>query len=202
MKTYRTIILPLLCGVLALAAAPVQAAAIYKLDPNHTAIVWHISHFGFSTPSGKFMNVDGTVTLDEKNPAASSVNVTIPLDKVDTGVPKLDEHLKTKDFFDVATYPTATFASDKVVMTGKKTADVHGKLALHGVTKPVTLKVRLNKAGENMFKLQTAGFTASATIKRSDFGMTTYLPGLGDEVTLAIEAEANLPNPDDTGAPH
>ena len=173
-------------------AAPALAADSYTLDPTHTAVVFHISHFGFSTPSGKFMNTEGTLVLDEKNPAASKVNVTIPITTIDTGVAKLDEHLKTKDFFDAATFPTATFTSDKVDVTGKDTAIVHGTLTLHGVAKPVVLNVKLNKLGENMFKKQTAGFTATATLKRSDFGMTTYLPGLGDEVKLDIESEANL----------
>jgi len=173
-------------------AAPALAADTYKLDPTHTAIVFHINHFGFSNPSGKFMNVEGTVVLDQQNPAASKVDVTIPIATIDTDVPKLDEHLKSKDFFDAATYPTATFVSNKVDVTGKDTAVVHGTLTLHGVSKPVDLKVQLNKLGENMMKKQTAGFTATATIKRSDFGMTTYLPALGDEVRLDIESEANL----------
>ena len=173
-------------------AAPALAADTYKLDPTHTAITWHISHFGFSSPSGKFMNVDGTLVLDEKNPAASKVSVTIPVADIDTGVAKLDKHLKTKDFFDVATYPTATFVSDKVDVTGKDTATVHGTLTLHGISKPVDLTVHLNKVGENMFKKQTAGFSAAAVIKRSDFGMTTYLPGLGDDVRLGIESEGNV----------
>jgi polyisoprenoid-binding protein YceI len=169
-----------------------HAADTYKLDANHTAITWHISHFGFSSPSGKFMNVDGKLELDEKNPAASRVSLTIPVGDIDTGVAKLDEHLKGDQFFNVATYPTATFVSDKVEVTGKDTAVVHGSLTLHGVTKPVALKVKLNKIGENMFKLKTAGFSATTTLKRSDFGMTTYLPGLGDDVTIDIESEANL----------
>ena len=158
----------------------------------HTAIIWHINHFGFSNPSGKFMNTEGTLLLDAKNPTASKVAVTIPIAAIETGVPKLDEHLKTKDFFDAETFPTATFASDKVDVTGRDTARVHGTLTLHGISKPVILNVKLNKLGENMFKKQTAGFSATTTLKRSDFGMTTYLPGLGDEVRLDIESEATL----------
>jgi len=171
---------------------PALAADTYKLDPMHTSIVFHVNHFGFSNPSGKFMNVDGTVVLDQQNPAASKVNVTIPIATIDTDVPKLDEHLKSKDFFDTATYPTATFVSSKVDVTGKDTAIVHGTLTLHGVSKPVDLNVRLNKIGENIMKQPTVGFSAAAVIKRSDFGITTYLPALGDEVRLDIESEANL----------
>jgi polyisoprenoid-binding protein YceI len=178
------------------AALPALAADIYKLDPMHTAILWHVDHFGFSHPSGKFMHVDGALTLDEKNPAASKVEVTIPIATVESGVPQLDEHLKSKEFFDAATFPTASFVSDKVDVTGKDTAIVHGTLTLHGVAKPVALNVKLNKLGENFFKKMTAGFTASATIKRSDFGMNAYLPGLSDDVRLDIESEATLADGD------
>ncbi len=188
--TLRTLALTAMVSTLAFSA---QAAETYKLDASHTAITWHVNHFGFSTPSGKFMSVDGDVTLDEANPAASSVKVTIDMNGINSGVAKLDDHLKTPDFFDVAKFPTATFVSKKVQLIGKDTAKVEGDLTLHGVTKPVTLDVKVNKIGENMFKLKTAGFTASTTIKRSDFGITTYVPNLGDDVKIEIESEANIP---------
>lgn len=187
--TLRTLALTAMVSTFAFSA---HAAETYKLDANHTAITWHINHFGFSTPSGKFMSVDGEVTLDEANPAASSVKVTVDVNGINSGVAKLDEHLKAPDFFDVAKFPTATFVSKKVQLTGKDTAKVDGDLTLHGVTKPVTLDVKLNKIGENMMKLKTAGFTASTTLKRSDFGMTTYVPNLGDDVKIEIESEANV----------
>lgn len=187
--TLRTLALTAMVSTLAFSA---QAAETYKLDASHTAITWHVNHFGFSTPSGKFMSVDGEVTLDEANPAASSVKVTVDISGINSGVTKLDEHLKASDFFDVAKFPTATFVSKKVEPTGKDTAKVEGDLTLRGVTKPVVLDVKLNKIGENMFKLKTAGFTASTTIKRSEFGMTTYVPNLGDDVKIDIESEANI----------
>jgi polyisoprenoid-binding protein YceI len=105
-------------------------------------------------------------------------------------IPKLDEHLKGKDFFDVAQFPTATFVSDKITKTGNN-AKVQGMLTIHGVSKPVTLNVKLNKVGVNpMSKKKAAGFSATATIKRSDFGVGKYVPDVGDEVTLDIQAEA------------
>src|ERR1700730_14914162 len=110
---FKTLLFTTTTAILAL-ATPAFAADTYTLDPSHTAVIFHINHFGFSNPSGKFMNVDGTVVLDQQNPAASTVNVPIPIATIDTDVPKLDEHLKSKDFFDAATYPTATFVSDKV----------------------------------------------------------------------------------------
>ena len=169
-----------------------KAADIYTIDPNHTSVVWTINHFDFSHPWGKFALISGSLTLDDQAPQNSKVSVTIPVSSLFTGIDKLDEHLKSKDFFDAATYPTATFVSSKVTPTGKDTATVDGTLTMHGVAKPETLSVTLNKIGENMFKKKTAGFSATATVKRSDFGITTYLPGLGDEVKLFIESEANL----------
>jgi polyisoprenoid-binding protein YceI len=161
----------------------------YTLDAGHTYVMWHINHFGFSNPSGKWM-ANGTLILDEAHPDKSKVDVTIKMDTVDTGVPKLDEHLKSKAFFEVDKYPTATFVSDKITLNGKHEAKVHGMLTMHGVTKPVTLDVTLNKIGVNPITTkETAGFTAKAKIKRSDFDMTTLLPGLGDDVKLDIEAE-------------
>ena len=188
-NTLRTLALTTLVSGLAFSA---QAAETYVLDASHTAVTWHVSHFGFSTPSGKFMSAKGEVTLDEANPAASSVKVTIDVTQMNSGVPKLDDHLKTPDFFDVAKYPTATFVSKKVDVTSKDTAKVEGDLTLRGVTKPVVLDVKLNKIGENMMKLKTAGFTATTTIKRSEFGMTTYVPNLGDDIKIEIESEANI----------
>lgn len=167
-----------------------RAADNYTIDPNHSHVLWHISHFGFSSPTGKWM-AEGTLVVDEEKPENTKVNATIKIADIITGIPKLDAHLKNADFFDVAKYPTATFVSNKVNVTNKNTAKVEGTLTLHGVSKPVTLDVTLNKMGNNpMTNKKTLGFTAHTTIKRSDFGMTKYLPNLGDEVKIHIEAEA------------
>jgi len=168
-----------------------QASDTYTLDPGHSYVLWRISHFGFSNPTGKWY-ANGTIILDETKPENSQVKVTIDTATIDTGIPKLDEHLKSKDFFDVKEYPTATFVSNKVKMTGKDSAKVFGTLTLHGVSKPVVLDVKLNKLGMNPVSNKfTAGFSAKTTLKRSDFGIKAYLPGLGDEVKIDIESEAN-----------
>lgn len=166
------------------------ATESFTIDPNHTAVLWHISHFGFSNPSGKWY-ANGQLILDETTPQNSKVNVTIQVEDIVTGIPELDKHLKGKQFFDVSQFPTATFVSDKVDVIGKDTANVQGNLHIRGITKPVTLQVKLNKVGENPINnKKTVGFTANTTLKRSDFGMTTLIPGLGDEVQIDIEAEA------------
>lgn len=169
------------------AAAPVA----YTLDPSHTSVVWSVSHFGFSSPSGKFNNVKGMLMLDEQKPENSSLEVTVDLASVNSGVPKLDDHLKSNAFFDVASTPNATFKSTSVVLSGTDSAKVTGNLTLHGVSKPVTLDVKLNKIGDSpVTKKKTAGFTASTIIKRSEFNMTYGLPGLADDVALNIQSEA------------
>lgn len=181
----------LLTAALFAAGTVAAASETYTLDPSHSYVNWQISHFGFSSPTGKWY-ATGTLDLDKDKPQDSKVNVTINVADMVTGIPKLDEHLKSADFFDTAKYPKATFVSDHVQVTGKDTALVEGKLTVHGVTKPVTLKVKLNKAGVSQLNNKmTAGFTASTVIKRSDFGVSAYLPGLGDEVKLSIEVEAN-----------
>jgi polyisoprenoid-binding protein YceI len=172
-------------------SAPAFAAETYKLEPTHTSVTFQYTHFGFSHPTGKFMNAVGTVTLDEATPANSSVEVSFAIDGVNTGVPALDAHLKGADFFDAAKFPTATFKSTKVEPTSATTAKVTGDLTIHGITKPVTLDVTLNQKGPNMMKKLTAGFTAKGTINRSDFGISTYVPAVSDQIDLYIEAEAN-----------
>jgi len=172
------------------AAAPVR----YDLDPNHTRIDFSWTHFGFSHPMGRFDRFDGDFRFDPADPTKSSVTVTIPIDSIDTGVAKLDAHLKTDEFFDVAKYPTATFKSTRVERNGEHGLKVTGDLTLHGVTKPVVLDVTVNKVGRHpMAGRDAAGFDASATIKRSDFGISNYVPNVSDEIRLSISTEAMVP---------
>lgn len=170
---------------------PAYAADTYTIDSSHTYVQWYINHFGFSNPSGKWMVAKGTLVLDEKKPQNSKVDVTIQMDEIDTGIIKLDEHLKGGEFFNVEQFPVATFISDKVILKGKDKALVRGILTMHGVSKPVTLDVKLNKLGYNpVINKMAVGFSATTLIKRSDFDMKSYLPGLGDDVKIVIEAEA------------
>jgi len=172
-------------------AGKIFAAETYTIDPNHSYVLWHISHFDFSHPSGKWMVTKGTLILDKEKLQDSKVNVTINVADMITGIPELDKHLKGPLFFDVTQFPIATFVSDKVTQTGKETAKVHGLLTIHGVTKPITLDVKLNKIGVSpITNKETVGFSANTTLKRSDFGITTLLPGLGDEVKIDIQVEA------------
>lgn len=167
-----------------------QAADTYTIDPLHSYVLYHINHLGFSTQTGKWF-VNGKLTMDKANPKNSKVNVVIQMDSIDTGIAELDKHLKSGLFFDVKQFPTATFASDKIDVTGKTTGKIQGILTLHGVSKPITLEAKLAKLGVNeISNKMTAGFSAQTQLKRSDFNINTLLPAVGDEVTLDIQVEA------------
>jgi polyisoprenoid-binding protein YceI len=177
--------------VLLLASPSLHAAEKFTLDDQHSYVVWRIKHLGFSTQTGKWY-VKGFVILDKEHPQNSKVEAHIDIANIVTGLPELDKHLKSKAFFDTEKYPTATFVSNKVDVTGKDSAKVTGTLNLHGVSKHVTLMVTLNKIGKSPINdKNTVGFSATTEIKRSDFGMNTLLPALGDDVSIDIGAEAN-----------
>lgn len=172
-------------------------AQVYNLDPSHTGVTWSVSHFGFSHPSGKWMIESGEIVLDEKNFNNSKVTATIQIDDVISGIQKLDQELIGNQFFDAAKFPKAVFTSTSVKQKSANKLTVIGDLTMHGVTKPVSLDVTVNKIGiRPITMLKGAGFSATAKIKRSDFGIKAYLPGLGDVVDLSIEVEASVPKPE------
>ena len=164
-------------------------AGSYALDPNHARVQFTVSHMGFSEWYGEFAGAKGALTLDPANLASAKVDVTIPVASVSTTNAKLDDELKSAEWFDAAKYPTIRFVSTKVVKTAADKATVTGELTFHGVTKPVTLHAVFYGAGDNpMSKKATVGFNATTTLKRSDFGVKTYLPMIGDDVALRISA--------------
>ena len=171
--------------------------ATYNLDPAHTNIIFVINHLGFSNMIGRFDTIGGALDFNSKKPEKSKLTVKVDAASVDTKVAKLDEHLKGADFFDVAKYPDIKFKSTKVEKLSDSTGKITGDLTLHGVTKPVTLDVTFHGAGPHMMtKAMVLGFGAKATIKRSDFGISQYVPMVGDEVTLIIESEFDQPVPE------
>jgi polyisoprenoid-binding protein YceI len=187
-------------SLMAIAAVAPQAAAqvstpdpaavkggAYKVDPSHTQVIFSISHLGFTNFYGAFSGVTGGVQLDPATPANSKLNVVIPVRSIQTTVPQLTEELKGDQWFAAAKFPNASFTSTQVVITGPGTANVVGDFTLHGITKPVTLTARLVGSGVNpLTKATTAGFEATAVLKRSDFGIKQYLPMLGDDVHLTV----------------
>ncbi|MFV5191497.1 MULTISPECIES: YceI family protein [Acinetobacter] len=168
-------------------AAPVD----YKIDPTHTATVFSWNHFGFSTPSANFTDIQGTIKVDNAKPANSSVEVTIPLSSVNTNVPALDKEFQEEAWFNAAKYPNITFKSTKVETKDKKHFKITGDLTVKGVTKPVVLDAVLNKQGEHpMAKVPAIGFNATTSFNRSAFGIGNYVPNVGDKITVNITTEA------------
>ncbi len=190
--------------VAALAAVPVLAqtlaqtpgaadrtrivAGTYPVDPNHTQVTWQVNHMGFSLLDGQFGASAGSITIDPARPAATKVDVTFAVDEMATTSGRFTTHLKSKDFFDAATYPTARFVSTRVVANGAS-ATITGDLTIKNVTKPVTLRATFVGAGTNpMNKKLNFGFRATGTINRSDFDLGMAVPAVSDKVDLSINA--------------
>ena len=164
----------------------------YTIDPYHTNVTWKVSHFGFSNPSGKFTTSKGTLKLDMENPQKSSVDIEIDATSLSTGNKTFDEHLSAESFFNLKTHKSISFKSTKIELTGKDTAKIHGQLTFLGVKKPVVLDAKLNGIGRNDYiKKDVAGFSATTSFKRSDFGMNAYIPSVADQVFIDIEVEFN-----------
>lgn len=188
---------------LALAAALAGASAsaladktvTYAVDPGHTMVSFTWSHFGFSTPVAVFKDITGTIVGNHDNPEQSTVAVSFPLQSLDTFVPALNDHLlKSGDWFKAKQYPTVTFKSTGMSDVSREagTFKLQGDLTLNGVTRAVVLDARVNKVGEHPFlgNAPAAGFNATTTIKRSDFGVGNYAPAVSDELDVRVTVEA------------
>lgn len=168
-------------------------AGTYKVETYHTQVGFTLSHFGFTNYSGLFSGATGSLQLDPAHPSANRIEVTIPVQSVQTTVPLLTDELKGDKWFDVAKFPQATFTSTNVKLDADGSATITGNLTLHGVTKPVVLHAHFMGAGVNPIdKAYTVGFQANATIKRTDFGVSLYAPAVGDEVELTIAGAFEL----------
>ncbi|WP_240759291.1 YceI family protein [Lichenicoccus roseus] len=166
--------------------ASVQGGS-YAIEPNHTQVLFSVSHMGFSTFHGQFTQSSGSLSLDAKSPADSRFEIHVPTRSVLTSNAKLTGELKSDAWLNAKADPDITFRSTRVTPTGNGEADVAGDLTLHGQTHPVTLHARLVGAGVNpLDKKYTVGFDLSGTLQRSDFGVKTYVPLIGDTVTLTI----------------
>jgi len=193
----RYVISPVVATLVFLASLPAGASPeTYQLEPTHVDVLFAIDHLGFSSKHGSFRAVAGTLSFDAEHPEASQVSITIKTDSIDTALAKRDTDLKGEGFFDAAKYPEIEFTSTAVKKTGANTFKVVGNLKLHGVTQPIELQAKLNGVGKNPFDNKpTVGFSVSGSLKRSDFGITTFLPALGDLVSITADAEFNQPAP-------
>lgn len=193
---------PLLVAAAMTFAAPVLAqakpldvpAGEYVVDKTHASLTWQVKHLGLSNYTARFATYDAVINLNPADPTRSTVTVTIDPRSVRTDFPfpeKEDFDKKVAEqFLKAGTHPTITFKSTGLKATGASTGKLTGDLTFLGVTRPVTLDVTLNAATMHpMRKIPVLGFSASGTIKRSEFGSTDLLGPIGDEVKLIIEAE-------------
>ncbi len=200
MKSARSFALAGLFGA-ALLAVPGGGAVAepqeYQFDKGHTQIRISWNHLGLSEQSALFRDYEGTVTFDQADVSNSAVNVTIDPASVDTGVPDFDDHLRSSDFFHVEEHQEVTFETTEVVQTGPDTGRMTGDLTIKGITKPVTLDVTLNYAGDHPLAAfndryagrQAAGFNAKGRVLRSEFDLGRNAPLVSDWVDIEINTE-------------
>ncbi|MFD1384333.1 YceI family protein [Rhodanobacter aciditrophus] len=158
-------------------------AADYNVDPAHSAVTFEVGHLGVSTTAGRFNEFEGNFTINDDKKSGSA-SFTIKADSVDTNHAARDKHLRSPDFLDVKQFPTLTFTS-----TSFNGEELTGDLTLHGVTKSVTFDVEMIGEGNDPWGGYRAGFEASTTIKRSDFGVSYFIPGVTDETEIEIFVE-------------
>lgn len=182
-------------AVLGFSAAGVLAEPVsYRIDPAHTDVFAQWNHFGYSSPSIHFGQVDGRIVHDAVNPANSSVEVTLPMRAMTSHVAALDEHLRSSELFDVERFPEARFLSTRVEASDDGILTITGDITIKDVTRPLVLQATLNRIGGHPATGQpTIGFNAEGVLKRSDFGLDLYAPGVGDEVRIRITTEASVP---------
>ncbi len=187
----KAFLLPLaLCASLS-----VRAAETLRIDETHSAVLFSWNHVGISNPAARFEKLQGSLLLDQADPTRSQVTVTIPIAGLRTGVDALDRRLKSPDFLDEATYPTITFTSTGIRMTGVKRFALAGTLSIHGITRPVVLDAKVNTVARNGFSdALMAGFDADLVLRRSDFGVSRYVPAISDELTVHITLHAEQPS--------
>ena len=192
MRTSPTATACLLAALLA--GRPADAApARFVIDPEHTFVAFMVSHIGYHNLLAQFLEVKGSYVFDEEARTLTDLSVTIDPASVFTNNAKRDEHVRSQDFLDAARHPAITFVGTGAEPTGFDTGKVTGDLTIRGVTRPVTLDVRLNKIGLYPFvDNYVVGISARTTIRRSEWGMTYGVDNglVGDEVQIIIECEA------------
>ena len=182
-------------GSILLAVSVAQAADTFKFDKGHTEVRFEWNHVGLSTRSGEFHDVDGSVVFDKAKLANSKPDVTIKADSIDTGVDRLDAHLKNEDFFNVAKHSVITFKSTGVKQTAVDRGQITGDLTMNGVTKSVTLDVALLFEGTHPLapyikayaSAPYVAFSGRTSVLRSDFNLGKFAPLTSDRIDIIIE---------------
>ena len=165
-----------------------NAADTFKVDAVHSFVMFSVQHLGIANTYGRFNDISGTVVFDKDNPSKSSVELSVPIESLDTHNSIRDRSLKSPDFFNAKQFPTMTFKSTKVEGSGD-TLEVSGDLTIRGVTKPLTVDFKKGGEGKGVFGEMRGGGETRFTIKRSDFGMNFQQGAVGDEVSIILSLE-------------
>lgn len=178
-------------GALLSAPAAWASPEKYVLDASHSQVLFSYDHLGYSTTWGMFSGFEGEIMFDRDAPADSSVSVSFPARSMLTGWEERFQHFMTGDFFGADENDTVSFTSTAIEVTGDTTALITGDLTMNGVTKSIVLDAELTQAGNHpMANKPWAGFSATTTLKRSDFDMGMFAPAISDEVEVQISIEA------------
>jgi polyisoprenoid-binding protein YceI len=187
----------LLLPMLALATAdikpvhvrPAAEAEAYSIDTTHSQVVFKCKHFGVSNNYGRFNDITGKFTFDDKDASKCSIEMEVKTESVDTNLPDRDKHLRSGDFLNAKQFPSVTFKSKTIKSTGKDAYEVTGDFTLLGVTKAITVTATHIGGAKDPMGSFRRGFELAFTIKRSEYGMKKMLEGIGDDVHLMINVE-------------
>src|SRR5436853_2898762 len=186
MKSFKLTFTTIICSLgIGLSA---YGADTYKVDPVHSSLVFSTKHFGVTDFYGRFNEITGTVVFDPADPSKSSVDLSVPVESIDTHNDKRNQHLKSPDFFNAKQFPTLTFKSAKIEGTGN-TYKVSGDLTIHGVTKPITIEFKRGPDGKGGQGETRGGGEAEFTIKRSDYDMNFMTGPVGDDIKIIVSLE-------------
>jgi polyisoprenoid-binding protein YceI len=172
-----------------LSATLVKAADSYQADTTHSSVVFRVKHMNTGYAWGRFNDITGSFVLDDQDPTQSQFEFQVEAASIDTGQAKRDQHLKSPDFFNAVQFPMIAFKSKAVASAGPSTFEVTGDLTLHGVTRPLTLKVVRTGAGKGPTGKPIAGIETNFAIRRSGFQMTKMVGPVGDDVWINVSVE-------------
>ncbi len=189
MKTRNAIAAAATIAAVLLFAVPAEAAETYDIDTGHSMVLFKVLHFGVGKSIGRFNDITGSFTFDAANPSASSFEVTIQTESVDTALAKRDQHLRSPDFFNAKQFPVITLKSKSVKAAGKGRYQVTAELNLHGVKKEIEVEIQHIGSGADPWGNQRAGFEADFSVKRGEYGINYMPDALGDEVEMIVAIE-------------
>lgn len=166
-----------------------RSADSFKVDGGHSAVIFRVEHLGVSYTYGRFNAISGKFVFSDDKPEAAMVEIEVQSGSVDTGDAKRDQHLKGPDFFSAKQFPILSFKSRKVTLAGAGIYEVEGDLSVRGVVKPLKVTLARVGTGKDPWGGVRTGFETSFVVKRSEFGMTYMIPGIGDDVRMTVSIE-------------